>query len=41
MLTLHLIMKKAGNILLENNNNDKQGERDKKRPGEAGGETEL
>lgn len=39
MLTLHLIMKKARNILLENNMN-KQEERDEKRIGEAGGERE-
>lgn len=40
MLTLHLIMKKAGNILLENNMN-KQEERDEKRTEEAAGEREL
>lgn len=39
MLTLHLITKKARNILLENNMN-KQEERDEKRTGEAGGERE-
>jgi len=40
MLTLHLIMKKAGNIMLENNVN-KQDERVEKRTGEAGGESKL
>lgn len=40
MFTFHLIMKKARNILLENNRS-KQEERDEKRTGEAGEERQL